>query len=40
MYKSKDRWETFYMPPIDEWESFIEVEELDEPNAEEVKEGD
>jgi hypothetical protein len=38
MYKSKDRWETFYMPPIDEWESFIEVEEPDEFITEEAKE--
>lgn len=38
MYKSKDRWETFYMPPIDEWESFIEVEEPDGIITEETEE--
>lgn len=40
MYKSLDRWETFYLPPIDEWESFIEVEEEleDELNTKETKE--
>lgn len=36
MYKSKNRWQTFYLPPIDEWE--LEIEDEIETDREESKE--